>query len=406
MVKDDSIKTFLFLLIVVIMPTSFFAQNIDLNQSTIVQNKYAATLPYTFSKGKILVDVQIKGETFKFMVDTGAPFAISEKIQNILKPKVLQSVNVTDSNGKAEKMSIVHVPEFQLGGITFRNLQGMVLTKSSQEILNCLNIDGIIGSNMLRNSVLHLDGRQRIVMIADDIKRVSIKTNVYQSMELSKSQSNPYIIIVIENGDSKSADKLLFDSGADSFYQMSKGARNLFLSRKSAIDLATGKGSFNWGLHGIAESQEQHLLRIPKLTLNETEFKNVIVSTTSTEESRIGSDILHFGNVTIDYKKKRFYFDAFSDADRTELSEMPWEVIPTVNGNKVVVGFVWGQNASPEIKLGDEVLGSGDLKFDDKDFCSLVLTSEKLSGKTAELRIRDSATKEVKTVQIKRLGMN
>lgn len=47
---------------------------IDLNQGAVGQKHYLDTISYQTKKGKIFVPVEIEGNSYKFLLDTGSPF--------------------------------------------------------------------------------------------------------------------------------------------------------------------------------------------------------------------------------------------------------------------------------------------------------------------------------------------
>ena len=107
-------------------------------------------------------------------------------------------MDLHDSSGKAEKMIITSLPDLQLGEIHFKDSQGIVFQEATTEILTCFGIDGIIGSNMLRNSVVQFDDRNNQIIITDNVDNLSLKTEVYQKLDLSASQSNPFINVILK----------------------------------------------------------------------------------------------------------------------------------------------------------------------------------------------------------------
>lgn len=382
-----------------------FAQNkINLNQGTISPKKYNQIIPYEKVKGKLMMKVMINGKSYNFLFDTGAPFAVSEKIFNDLNLKTVGHVDLHDASGKAEKMIITSLPDLQVGEIHFKDSPGIVFQETSAEILDCFGVDGIIGSNMLRNSVVQIDDRNKQMIITDNAHNLSLKKTPFQQLDLSVSQSNPFIKVILKNGQKDAADKILFDTGADSFYEMSLSAYK-FLKEKSDVTLpiAESNGTYGWGFHGISENQLQYILEIPELTLNNEKFENVRLSTTESGESRMGSTSLEFGKVTLDYHKKRFYFEPYENTDRKDVSKKSWSIFPTIKNKKFVVGMIWDKNLEKEINLSDEILQFGNLNFQNKDFCESVKIDTDFQESEVDVVLKDIKTGKTKKLRIKKL---
>ncbi|MFC7345902.1 retropepsin-like aspartic protease [Chryseobacterium zhengzhouense] len=387
-----------------LMSVSFAQNKINLNQGTISPKKYNQIIPYEKIKGKLMVKVLINGKSYNFLFDTGAPFAVSEKIFKELNLKTIGNVDLHDSSGKVEKMIITSLPDLQVGEIHFKDSPGIVFQEASAEILDCFGVDGIIGSNMLRNSVVQFDDRKKQITITDNAKNLSLNTDVYQELMLSPSQSNPFITIILKSGKNIAPDKILVDSGADSFYEMSLGVLK-FLKEKSDVTLpvAESTGSYGWGFHGTNDSQLQYIVEVPELSFNNEKFENIRVSTTESGESRMGARSFQFGKVTLDYRKKRFYFEPYENTDKSKTSEKTWSIAPTIRDKKFVVGIIWDKNLEKEINRGDEILQFGSLDFQNKDFCESVKIDTDFQENEVDVVLKEIKTGKTKKLKIKKL---
>jgi hypothetical protein len=123
---------------------------------------------------------------------------------------------------------------------------------------------------------------------------------------------------------------------------------------------------------------------VPELIINSQSFKNVITITGDDDNSRLGSDIIKYGNITIDFKKRMFYFDAFKMI--TDLNEKLLGFTPTIQNNKLVVGIVWDEKLKNKLNFGDEILEINGVDFSNVDLCDLI-TEESIFKKSDSLNI-------------------
>jgi len=314
--------------------SSIFTQNTNLNQGIIKQKKYLQKIPYENINGLLIVPVTINGKMYKFTIDTGSSLAISDKLFKELNPQVISQKEIIDSSDRKKEMKVIILPELHLEGVTFINTHGVVLHEKSYDFFNlfdCFGIDGIIGSNMLRNSVIQLDGESKHIIISNDFSQIQKKKSLQsQKMKLTTSQSNPYITVILHKEGKKAiGDHVLFDSGASDFYKMSMRTYDWLNGRINVTEKAKSEGSFAWGLHGTFEQQQHLLLNIPELHINDIIFDDITVTTTHTM-SHIGVQLTKYGKITLDYKKKRFYFEPFDSINKEKLSERSWAILPTV----------------------------------------------------------------------------
>ena len=397
-------KRFSILLVLTLFASSIFAQSINPNRGSIKQKKYLEKIPYQNISGKIIVPVTINGKTYNFILDTGAALTISDRLFKELNLPIIGQTEIKDVAGRGKEMKFILLPELHLQGITIINTPTCVHHEESSDFFNlfeCFEIDGIIGSNELRNSVIQFDERNKQVIISDNFFKIPKKKVVKaQKMELTPL-SNPLITIGLQK-EQKIGDRVEFDTGSSEFYTMSMYTYNWLNGRTDVTKIAEGEGSFVWGLHGTLENQQHLLLNIPELHLRNKTFNDVIVTTTNTT-SLIGTQLLQYGKVTLDYKKKRFYFEPFYNINTDELSERPRAILPTLQNKKLVVGIIWDKALESIINLGDEVLSINGFDIQAIDTCEYLTRDFTSSNEELILELRDINTGKIKKVEIERM---
>jgi hypothetical protein len=399
----ENMKRILCYLLWALYPTCSFAQ-IQLNQGAIASTNYFDSVSYKSIKEKVIIPVTIEGTTYQFILDTGAPFSISQKLYNKITTHIVGNIDISDANGAIDSVKVISVPKLNIGKITFLKTRGIIFNKTLEELFGCFNVDGIIGSNMLRNSVLQIDSKHQQIILTNHAANLSLKKKYAQQIITSVSQSNPFIKIGLQKGRNKANETLLFDTGAEGFYDMSIRSYRILNNQTDVMDkIAESYGSYDWGMNGFANQQHQFLINIPKLKMDKTTFQNVVVTTTTDSSSRIGATILKYGIVTIDYLNKRFYFQPYERANTKELSEKPWPIAPILKEDKMVVGIIWNPDLKKEINLGDEILQSGDTHYDQMSFCKLVISDTPIQGEKMDLLLRDVTTGKIKKVTITRM---
>ncbi|MDH7914150.1 retropepsin-like aspartic protease [Winogradskyella sp. SYSU M77433] len=376
----------------------------NINHGQISQKHYHDTIAYNMFKDKMLVPVIIEGKSYTFLFDTGAPFSVSKALYQEFKSSIIGAIDVHDASGNVAAINIISLPKLQLGNLIFEDTPGFLLQQNAEVYFQCMGIDGIIGSNMLRNSVLQIDDQKKHIIITDKAKNLEINTEFYSTMELSKTQSNPFIHIKLEKGKASASDRVLFDTGADDFYAMSRKAYQYFEEKTDVLDvLAKADGANSWGMHGFAEKDEQLILEVPLLTINTEVFKDVLVNTTTSNESRFGAKVLSFGKVTLDYNKQRFYFDPYDLVDIKAVVKPPFLVEPTMKDEQLVVGIVWDETLREQVKLGDHILKVNEFSYEDKNFCEFVLHQNDDIDDELVMTLKDVDSGEIKTVTVGRL---
>lgn len=369
----------------------------DLNQGGTKQKNYFTTIPYKEIKSKVIVECLIDGKPYRFIVDTGAGMSITPKVFKELNPPLLASVPVSDQAGIVDNLMIASLQDVKLGTVLFDDIPAVVVKDAS--IFECFDVDGLIGSNLLRNSIVQFSSKTHTLILTDNPKKLELNKKFAAKMDLSAVQSNPYIWIEITNGGHKGRDQVLFDSGMDSFYDLSmKAYRTVFNPNLFTLQ-AEAVGSFTLGLNGAAGDEYYYKVTAPKLTLNGVTFNNITTETTYGDSSRIGANLFKHGLVTLDYKNKQFYFEPYKKGD-VNMQVTDWPFTPTVKDNKLVVGIVWDKVWDNIILPGDEILQFDGKTYEGADICKILITSHKSTSERAKLVLRDVNNGEIKELEV------
>ena len=302
-------------------------------------------------------------------MDTGAPNVISEEIYDLIKPKFLESLPITDVNEKEENLKVVLLDKLEIGNLTFERTATLVYDINSNPLLKCLGVDGFIGSNMLRNSILQIDSEKNIIFITDDINKLSVNKTAYDKIELSKMQSTPYVLINLK-GKNQDKDQVLIDTGDNALFDISKRHYDILKEENIFEVLGKSEGASDIGIFGKASKHNHFKLLLPSLEIGGVELNNVITETSDDPNSKIGSEILDYGILTIDFINERLYFNA-NTLDKNAMKPF-LGFSRTLIDNKPVVGFVWDEDLRDKIKYGDEIIAINHIELTEFNFCDVI----------------------------------
>lgn len=384
---------YLFLLFIAFLSVN--AQT-TLNTGGAKSSSYHIILPCEY-KNLPVVDVRIGKKNYRFLFDTGAITSIGEKIINELKLAPVDKLNVFDAEARPDSLYVYSLPEIFLGEVAFNDIPTLQMKEG--ELNRCLAYDGVIGSNLLRNSVVRFSYPDKTIEITDNPKTFNLKQKYSQKMIVHSFQSSPFIRTGLT--DRRTANvELLFDSGMSGLYNLSLRHFHLFHNNKVFSDIVKeGRGRQTYTFYGIAPDTVLYRLRIPRLEIGKSKYKNVQINTTTHDDSRVGIEWLKYGVATLDYKNQKFYFEPHPKA-KTDLfrKELPLSLIP--QGNKLIVGVVWNESLNDRISVGDQVLSIDDINFENMDECELFVSDFNFDKKDSCLfKIRDKQG-NVKEIQI------
>ncbi len=361
---------FKFFLLALLISQVGQGQNFSLNKGKTKTQDYYTEITFEYVKSKIIIPVEIEGKTYRFILDTGAPNIISKELSYLLKNDSLTTIPITDINQKKKQLKVVSIPEIILGDIVFENSAALVFDLKQDKIIDCFGIDGFIGSNMLRNSILQIQLNNKRLIITDQKNKLQLNRKNSTKLKLLGIQSSPFVWINLF-GNGKAKEQVLIDTGMIGFYDMSKKNFKTFNDKNIIQFIDSSNGGHTGGIFGFVDKTLHYRSLIPEIKLSNSSFLNFVTTTSNDKFSKIGTDILEYGEITIDYKNKRLYFDSFKK--ETDLKEKVLGFVPTFIDNKIVVGFVWDKELKDLIDFGDEIIEINNTKIQESDFCDLVL---------------------------------
>lgn len=346
---------------------SSFGQNLDLNNGNFVNPDYFIELPFQSINNKIIVDVEVGGKKRKFILDTGAPMVISKELFKELNYTVLSKQNISDINQNKDSLLLVKIDSLKIGNNFITEIPAIVLANNL--IMDCLEVDGMIGSNALRNSVIQFDAKNQLIIITNSISKLQLDLLLGKDIMLDQ-QSSPYLKFNIGE---RISEFVLFDSGSDDFYSMANEKIEKFRKAKDFRIIYKSNGSNTLGIAGFADSKETALMFIPFIKLNGIKIDNIMSESNNDINSRIGVKMLNYGKLTIDYKNKKCFFEPYSDSQEFENNQ--FQISLNFIDNHLCIGKIWTKELSQQVEIGEKIISINDTNVDNMTPCEAIKNS-------------------------------
>ena len=380
-------KPLLIVVIVLLGGSANFTSLFEPDTLSGAKSKYYTEVPFEFIKEKIVIPVEINGETYRFLFDTGAPNFISTGLYESLESEIISKIHTTDANSLVDSLIVTNIDELVIGKIRFKDFNALVYDIESNMALGCYDFDGIIGSNLLVHSIVDIDLPSNTITLTNDKKRLQLNKNFATKMRLRGKQAAPIIAIDVQkNG--KFQDYVLVDTGAGGLYDMSLGSFEIFKDRDVYEIIAESSGASSISLFGDVPASTQYLVRIPEIRLKNFTIENYISETTAGSESRLGAGLLKHGTMTLDFINKKFYFTPHTesvDAGRTMFG-----FSRTIIDRSLRVGFVWDVELRDKVEFGDEILSINGIEMTEEAICQMIGEGYDFdSNDTLDYRIRN-----------------
>jgi len=359
---------------------TIFAQTYSYNTGGTRSKNYFEEIPYESINGKMIVKVTLNGSSYNFLFDTGAPVSVSTEL-GVPETDVAKNTRIHDVNGKSSAIKTVVVPAIKFGNLEFIDIPAVV---GIPGFFNCWDVKGIIGSNLLRNSIVQIDDKKHIITLTDQPERLSLSGQASIPLSLDTIQSYPRFEVKLANNTVLTAD---FDTGDNGLLAISQNVMEQLKNTNAFEQLARGYGASQIGIFGLEKENQRFLLRFPVFTIAGVALTNVTTTTSNGYGARLGSKLATYGLVTIDFINRKFYFK--NEAGPIDLAEKQWPFQPGFHNNKLVVGLTW-ENAKGIAELGEQIVAIDGTSFEKVELCNL-LSGSILEGKEkATVTIRSS----------------
>lgn len=384
-------KSLLFLLLfLVFYSCGIFRSRINLNRGGANRDAYHETLRFKQIKDKVILPVTVNGQVRRFIFDTGAPTIISESLQEELQYDTMKAEEISDVHRNTGNGTFVKTGSLFLGDVEFNNVPALV-NDLSDFPWNCFRVDGFIGSNLLRNSVVQINTDAEQFILASEAAGLQ-NLDAESSMKLDR-QSTPYIRLGVAGENDK---YVLFDSGSDNFVNISLEYFETLQKQHRPFDVEkTGYGNGIMGLFGTGKPGKVYRLKMDSLRIGQITITDPVVEVNNTID-RVGAKLLQYGVVTLDYRNEKFYF--FSPEDQSipfeneEESELGFR--PVLRDDTLRVGLVWEHSLVDSLGLepGNEIIRINEYHFRDSlkhSFCKLLRNDSLINSEVLDIRYID-----------------
>ena len=151
---------------------------------------FKETIDVEIVRGLMIVPVKIHGKYYRFLFDTGAPLSISNELQNEFNFPTVSTGRMVDSEKSRTKVSYIQVDTLLLNEIPFIEQTAFVTDFTSNPIIKCLNIDGILGSNLIRFCNWKIDFENQQITISNSSLLEEDKSYTSTGFEVDNQYSN------------------------------------------------------------------------------------------------------------------------------------------------------------------------------------------------------------------------
>ena len=323
------------------------------------QQSFIDTISIYTEIGLIFTNVIIEGKSYKFLIDTGAPFVILEKNKKLFKLRKTSRTKIRDSNQQKRKVKSGIIEDLVIGSKKYDNTRATILNLEGP-ILNCLDFDGIIGANLMANAIWQFDLSHNQIIVTDDLALLDQDLGTSTPMRLNGMQKSPYIKVRIN---SQKPFEALFDSGYTNLFTLDRGQYKLATTQTEVKPTIKFYGFGSEGAFG-RQYETTEYTKFDSLHLGNELFTPGSFRISEDDNSKIGAKYLKGKLVTLDFLKQKFYTKKMKD-QINEMAPKTFGFSPNIQEGEIVVGTIKrGSDLVKKISIGDPILRVDDIQID------------------------------------------
>lgn len=328
-------------------------------------------VPCTVEHGKYVVMVETPAGPRRFALDTGASrTCISGALCRALGLEVAGQSAVGDFEGHRAEVGRVTIPRLGMGRASYREVPAYVLPDSSY-LFRCLGLDGVVGGDLLRRWAVRISASDSTVVLASDARLLGA-TDRRRSMPFTWSGNRPMLRLRVSDGAARTDTYVVFDSGSSGFFDCRDFELRAMEERGILCGLRRTTGhTGNLGWTNRSEVREALAAVIPCLELAGCALEGVPVEATYGRVSKLGLGILRWGDVVVDYPRRRFYLLPCGERPAPPVVSRR-NVTVALDGGRLVVGQVWDEALADVVAPGDRIVRLGSLDVSQVDPCAFI----------------------------------
>ena len=320
------------------------------SKMSIKEKDFCDTIPIEFRRGRLFIPVEIEGRTHQFIFDTGCSVGLMFTDRAVTLKKKFGFSLMNDAANHVRLTEVKRIPEMHIGHITVRNYR--VILTPSQSIINneyeCQQIVGCIGSDLVSKHLAVKIDTEKGIMVITDRQGVFDREAGFR-IPFKEEVRVPYVQVSTRTD---KAQWCMFDTGFPGFLDV----RRKDITDADTLDIALG--SITAGIYGKTNDERLTMLCLDSLRVGDCVFRQVTTNMQSANDFVLGSSILKFGTMVIDYNTHKMIYRPYHyDNGVTVANTFNDFVMMTRNDNNLYVTLVWSKSSAyaQGVRLGDRL---------------------------------------------------
>ncbi|MFN6085891.1 MAG: protein containing PDZ domain protein, partial [Fluviicola sp.] len=239
------------------------------------------------------------------------------------------------------------------------------------EVISCLDIDGIIGANLMKEAIWEFDYERKVITISDKKSSFTIPDNAIHLPFTPALSSTPEVTITYNGVEDK---YVTFDTGSNGLFTISKSTLEKIEEKKPPVKKAMSFGSSGSGLYGVAKADTSYMILIDSTQVGGLFIENNAVSVENGAKL-IGTKFLKNFRVIIDWNVKEILLIPVKPFVNNTFESFGFS--PFISDNKLIINELYMNSEASEkgIKIGTQILAVDGIDYrtcSADQFCAII----------------------------------
>lgn len=346
---------FLIVIVLAVMNWTTIKTLFILNKGTVEQKEYNIQIPFEYKLGLIFIDVEIDGSTYKFMIDSGSSNVISKDLAEKLNLQSANKNNVEDSKGVSSDFDFTVIEKIGIGQLNYLDTGAAIIDLDASDDIACLNIDGLIGANLMKKSIWKIDYTAKMIQISNDINSFEVPDGNKKIPMFTELTGSPIIDVIIDEIEEKN---VIVDVGSNAGFSLSMDTYNALVKDNPNMVKRS-----SYGLSSSALSEDNfmtttfHEVLTNTISFGEVSLKDTHVEFSEDDKvSTIGSEFLENYDVIINWSDYEIILIKKKESSTLETSSYGFGYRYS-NNNIVIDKLLNNSKAEKEgLKINDRII--------------------------------------------------
>ncbi len=378
------ITALIFLLLLVLSSCKSVKMIKLMSKGEIEQQQFISEIPFDDKMGLIILKVTISGEEYDFLYDTGAPNVISKELAAKLNIKPYVSNKTSDSQGNKEDLEYLLLPKITIGCVDFLNTGAAVADLKRSSVIACLDVDGIIGANLMRKAIWQIDYENKLLRVSNTMSSFKIEDG--ERIPFTEKFTGTPISDINVNGAIEK--NVTIDTGSNGGFSLS--VKTYREAKDSLAPVVIGVGTTTSGIYGVGEVDTNYYTTFPLISIGNVELKNQMVDFNKGNSLTLGNTFFENYLVTYNWPEKEILLTNKKEHDNSSFNSFGFNYF--MNDDKLFVSFlIEGSEADQKgIKRGDQIIALNGVDYSEMTqdkWCEILHNTELRKGEQIDVTL-------------------